>query len=198
MIQKTADAIAGWLLQKGAISEEDCELYAYSAFSLILGIAPVLITVLLGLLTGMLKEGLLMIAPFIIIRKFSGGYHLKSTVTCIITSTGIIGLGLLIIWLSVRNTWYMPIGILSLLAAVSICIFSPIDSEDRRLSEKEKNVFGLIARIMILTAIGLCTALMLFNLMNAAVSIETGICIVALLQIPAVIKQRVNRLESKE
>lgn len=198
MIQKTADAIAGWLLQKGAISEEDCELYAYSAFSLILGIAPVFITLVLGSLTGMLKEGLLMIAPFIIIRKFSGGYHLKSTVTCFITSTGIIGAGLLIIWISVKNTYYMPIGILSLLAAISICIFSPIDSEDRRLSEREQSVFGLIARIMILTVTGLCIVLILFNLMDAAVSIETGICIVALLQIPAVIKQRINRSKSKD
>lgn len=198
MIQKTADAIAGWLLQKGAIPEEDCELYAYSAFSLILGIAPVFITLVLGSLTGMLKEGLLMIAPFIIIRKFSGGYHLKSTVTCFITSTGIIGAGLLIIWISVKNTYYMPIGILSLLAAISICIFSPIDSEDRRLSEREQSVFGLIARIMILTVTGLCIVLILFNLMDAAVSIETGICIVALLQIPAVIKQRINRSKSKD
>ena len=198
MIQKTADAIAGWLLQKGAISEEDCELYAYSAFSLILGIAPVFITLVLGSLTGMLKEGLLMIAPFIIIRKFSGGYHLKSTVTCFITSTGIIGAGLLIIWISVKNTYYMPFGILSLLAAISICIFSPIDSEDRRLSEREQSVFGLIARIMILTVTGLCIVLILFNLMDAAVSIETGICIVALLQIPAVIKQRINRSKSKD
>ena len=185
-------------MQKGAISEEDCELYAYSAFSLILGIAPVFITLVLGSLTGMLKEGLLMIAPFIIIRKFSGGYHLKSTVTCFITSTGIIGAGLLIIWISVKNTYYMPIGILSLLAAISICIFSPIDSEDRRLSEREQSVFGLIARIMILTVTGLCIVLILFNLMDAAVSIETGICIVALLQIPAVIKQRINRSKSKD
>lgn len=198
MIQKTADAIAGWLLQKGAISEEDCELYAYSAFSLILGIAPVFITLVLGLLTGMLKEGLLMVTPFILIRKFSGGYHLKSTVTCFIISTGIIGAGLLIIWISVQNTYYMPIGISSLLAAISICIFSPIDTEERRLTKKEKNVFGLVARIMILMVTGLCIALMIFSLMDAAVSIETGICIVALLQIPAVFKQRIDKPKSKD
>lgn len=92
----------------------------------------------------------------------------------------------------------MPIGILSLLAAVSICIFSPIDSEDRRLSEKEKNVFGLIARILVLVIIGLCAVLMLSKHMETVTCIETGICIVALLQIPTVIKQKIAFLKSND
>ena len=35
----------------------------------------------------MVVEGLLMILPFMLIRKFSGGFHLKSSTVCLVSST---------------------------------------------------------------------------------------------------------------
>ena len=87
MITKMSSAIAKWLLHAGAISESDRELYEYAAYSFLFSLLPLCLIVILGCITGMVIEGLLMILPFMLIRKFSGGFHLKSPGICLVSST---------------------------------------------------------------------------------------------------------------
>ena len=90
MIRELTSGIAKWLEQEGAISGEDNGLFSYAVYSLLFGLLPIFIAVVLGLAFGMLREGLLMITPFMLIRKFSGGYHLDSPKLCVILSTALL------------------------------------------------------------------------------------------------------------
>jgi len=87
MISKAASTISEWLLSSGAISEKDRSLYEYAAYSFIFSLAPLVIVAIIGSILGMLAEGIILILPFMFIRKFSGGYHLKSSRICFVTST---------------------------------------------------------------------------------------------------------------
>ena len=97
MITKMSSAIAKWLLHAGAISESDRELYEYAAYSFLFSLLPLCLIVILGCITGMVIEGLLMILPFMLIRKFSGGFHLKSPGICLLSSTLLLSAFLFII-----------------------------------------------------------------------------------------------------
>lgn len=95
MIEKVSRSIARWLVKTGAIVQEDSALYEYAAYSLIFNVVPMGLVAVIGGCIGMLSEGLLMIAPFIVLRKFSGGFHLKSSAICLISSITILSLSCL-------------------------------------------------------------------------------------------------------
>ena len=90
MINIVSDAIAKWLEMEGAVSNEDRPLYAYAVYSFLFGLLPIGIMLLLGLCFGMIQEGLVLIIPFMMLRKFCGGFHLKSPGICFVTTVGVL------------------------------------------------------------------------------------------------------------
>lgn len=85
-MEKCANAIADWLVRCAMIDEEDKELYRYAAYSLILSISPLLLAIGFGICMGRVKESVMITLPFMLIRKFSGGYHTKHAWSCMICS----------------------------------------------------------------------------------------------------------------
>ena len=62
----------------GGVEEEDRKLYGYCSYSFFLSISPVVMIIIIGSLMGIPVESILIIIPFMFIRKFSGGFHLKA------------------------------------------------------------------------------------------------------------------------
>ena len=87
MIHSIAKATAGWLIKSGAVTEEDAPAYEYVVYRAIFTVIPLLMTFVIATLMKMTVEGLLMIIPFILIRRFCGGLHLNSSAVCFILST---------------------------------------------------------------------------------------------------------------
>lgn len=144
----------------------------------------------------MVPQALLLIAPFMLIRKFSGGYHLDSPVVCFLSSCLLVALSLgLIRWLTVAGVpmWY---HVLVLLATVSLWTQSPIDSEARRLNEAETRVFRRVARWMAVSSFGIYFLLVVFANPTVSVPVGMGILIAALLQIPCTILKLAKRMQS--
>ena len=189
MIDKISASVAKWLLEKGAISADAKPLYEYAFFCFLITALPVITVSIIGLVAGMFWEGLMLIAPFVFIRKFSGGYHLKSSNLCMVVSTFILAAFLFASKAVCVFSLYIPFAAIAAIAAVSLMVFSPIDSEERKLSEKENSAFKTVARIMTLAISALWIALMLFGLKTAAVSIGCGLILSAALQVPCIIKK---------
>lgn len=169
------------------MKDHDKSLFAYAAYSLLFGAAPILIILSLGILFGMVREGILIIVPFMLLRKFSGGFHLNSPSMCIITSTIILGLSLVVVKIvSVFNlqAFLLP-GVIT--AAISIWHLSPIDSDARRLSEKEVIVFRRIARIFLILDLVVFLILYVIGIHHIACPIGMGVIIASLLQLPCII-----------
>lgn len=184
MITKMSSAIAGWLLHAGAISDNDRELYEYAAYSFLFSLLPLILVILLGCVSGMLLEGVLMIVPFMLIRKFSGGFHLKSPGICLLSSTLLLSAFLFLIRLVVDKQPMIFFTFLVAASALQIFLCSPIDNDARKLNKKECLVFQKIARNMSTMFLVVYILLLLLGLLRLSVPVGAGILLTALLQVP--------------
>lgn len=186
MIRELSSWVAKWLEQEGAISGKDNRLFSYAVYSLLFGLLPIFIVMLLGLAFGMLREGLLMIAPFILIRKFSGGYHLSSPKLCVAFSAVVLALVMRLIKLIIREGYITPLTVLVSLSVICLCKFSPVENEMRKLSKTEIQCFRKVTRLLALAALSAYFFFYYTKQYDLAVPIGVGILLPALLQFPCV------------
>ena len=136
------------------------------------------------------QEGVLIVFPFMVIRKFAGGFHAKHAYVCMIVSTGLLGLCLYIV---VHTTIGWIFHVLVIVAGISIIIHSPIDSENRRLSESEKKQYGLITGFLVMSMILFYVVLVAFHFEYYAGGVVISLGLTALLQFPCVLRQKLEK-----
>ncbi len=192
MISIISSRIVKWLLNAGAISRQDKELYEYAAYSFLFSLLPLCLVMILGCLSGMLVEGIFMILPFMLIRKFSGGFHLKSSGICFVSSTLLLSTFLFIIHVATIRQESTFLTIFVVASAIQIFLCSPIDNEVRKLNEKEYVVFKKVARIMSVLFLALYIFLMSLGQLRFSVPVGAGIILTALLQIPCFLVKKHN------
>ena len=181
--------ITGWLIKKQIISQEDRELYEYAVFSMFITMLPLLLAIIVGALGGNIKGYILVIIPFFILRKYSGGYHAKHASVCFLES-----LLLLVITVKVADSRFSiyAIIIIAVISIVSLVINSPIDSENRRLDEYEINICKRVVRVIVFALLIICTILYYMKCENNLRYVLCGIILTAVMQIPEIIK--INKL----
>lgn len=187
MIAWVSKVVAAWLEKEGAVSGDDQALFSYAVYSLLFGLTPVLLAAVLGAVLRMLYEGLILIVPFMLIRKFSGGYHLSSPGLCTLASSSLLALALWVtkyLIASGRTVW---LSCVTALSVISICLLSPIDSEARRLSDRERHIFRIVARAMALVMLAVYLALTFLGCIHFAIPVGIGITIAAVLQLPCLV-----------
>lgn len=197
MIKALSAGVAEWLRKEDVVPPNDQALFSYAAYSFLFGMLPILLAFVLGLLLRMLQESLIMILPFMLIRKFSGGYHLNSPQKCIIFSSLLFSLALcgVKVFLAAKNT--ILLHPLVFLATLSLCVLSPIDNDARRLSESERRAFRRIARILSVGALTAYLTMQAPTLKSHSVPIGMGIILVAVLQLPYIPRKLMIMLNSK-
>lgn len=198
MISKLSDRLVKWLSNKGTITADEKTLFSYAAYSLLFGMAPVIITIVLGLLFDMLKEGLFMILPFMLIRKFSGGYHLGSAKICCILSTAVLLIAFFLMKMFISLKTPYALLVLVLVATLCIMFLSPIDSSARRLSTKEVRIFKAIAQMLSILFCTIYIVLVLNEKGDYATPIGVGITIVASLQLPCLWDHVIKQLRERK
>lgn len=194
MIQELSSKVAKWLEQEGAISGEDNGLFSYAVYSLLFGLLPIFIVVILGLAFGMLREGLLMITPFMLIRKFSGGYHLDSPKLCVITSIALLTFAIALLKV-VAQGGYMPfLTIMVSLSVICLCVFSPVENSARMLTNTERRLFRKTARVLAIISLLVYLVLCETTYTPCAAAFGAGILLAACLQLPSGIKSILCKL----
>ena len=134
MINQQISNIVTWLIKHNAITEEDKELYEYAIFNLLITICPFFITLIIGFMMGVPAESIALLFPFMLIRKFSGGYHARTPFTCFLYSTMII---FIMVFIASKTNNSLILKILLTVSSISLAYFSPVDSENRRLNPNE-------------------------------------------------------------
>lgn len=183
-----SQAVTKWLHKKEAITKEEQELYEYALSCLLITISPLLLVIFIGLSTGMLRNGVLIIIPFMCIRKFSGGFHTKYAWTCFLLTSAIFTFCM---FMTTYMKWNRFFDFILLLAVICIGILSPVDSENRRLNEEEKLDYRRIARKMTAFFGLLYVVLCSVHKEAYAVCIAVGIILTAILQVLCVMKESV-------
>ena len=74
--------IINWLIKSKAIKDDERELYEYALYSIVLLLSPAFISIAIGCIMGIPINGVLMVIPFLFLRKFSGGFHACMDMFC--------------------------------------------------------------------------------------------------------------------
>lgn len=176
--------LSSWLVKHDVIESDDRELYEYAMYSFLISVMPLAIFLIASGVIGMLAEGLLIVIPFMVTRKFSGGYHAKHAYICMMISAGLLTSSFYIIN-HVECNWI--VHMLATISGLSVVINSPIDSENKRLEEEEINQYRHTTRLLVIITIIWYFVLITLNLRRYAVCLAVGLVLTAILQIPCIV-----------
>lgn len=181
MSAKCACFIAKWLIDHEAIRKEDYDLYVYAAYSLIMTLAPLGLALSLGVLLGHAAAAVTIILPFMVIRKFSGGYHAKKAWVCLTSSPIILG-GC--IFASEYITYSYGLICFMLISVVLLILNSPVESENRRLNEQERRTYKKVTIVLVVLSMLISFVCCECGLENTAANLAIGVILTGALQIP--------------
>lgn len=186
MISKCADTVTDWLISCGAVEDKDKDLYRYALYSIFLSVFPLFMAIGIGLCLECVWQSVAIIIPFMLIRKFSGGYHAKHSWLCLIGSSFLL---LICIGLSFQVKFDWILECVTAGAAVSLICFSPIDNENRELSEEECKGYKKIVAILVISFLLTKQIFFFCQLHTFSICISLGIILSAGLQLPCILKE---------
>lgn len=150
MINKISSKIVEILIKHSLVENEDKELYLYGFFILLSQILYFIIVITIGILFNVIFESIIFYITFQFIRRYAGGYHAKTETRCEIFSTLSILACIVVIKLSKTYDFQTVLLLITILSAVCIFIFCPLDTPEKPLSEKEFKYFRKISWIILL------------------------------------------------
>lgn len=182
-MQGIKEAVADWLIQEAVIEESERELYEYAVHSFFMLIAPLFMAIVIGLFFGEFEMSIVLILPFMMLRKYSGGYHAKRQWVCLLLSSGLLIACFLLAECS-RAGIMLSVAVCT--AALSLVAFSPVDSQNRRLTQEEIVSYGRSCKILVAVFVILYFLLLVGNFATCAIYLAYGIILPAVLQLPCV------------
>jgi accessory gene regulator B len=161
MIDKFCDLITEKIKSKVTDIDEERELVINFGVRLIFGELPkILILFIIGFLLNMGWQTLLLfflIAPY---RSFTGGIHLKTHLGCMITTSILYLLPIILskyILISNKNILYILAGLITIFSIILIAKYAPADTENmpilRKKEIKSKKIKSYIALVILLSII---------------------------------------------
>ena len=128
-------------------SEEDKEKILYGLEGIYLTLTKLIIIFLLSFILGMIKEVLILLLLFNVIRYFGFGIHARKSIECLISSTLMfIVLPYIFLKLSLDKNVLLIISSISL---ISLIFFAPADTPKRPFYNKKKIMLRKIITLLI-------------------------------------------------
>ena len=190
MSERLANRVSLWLNRCEVITEEELELYAYAVQVCITTVSPLIMILCISGLLGHIPEGILLVLPFLTVRKYSGGYHAKTALRCFICSI-ILCVTYLLAAISLSNG--LAIRLVLGLACITLMLLSPVDSVNRKLSDTECLRFRRKSRGITIFYLMIYTVLTVMHYHTYAVCIALCIILAASLQLPCIFQKKENR-----
>lgn len=140
--------ISFYLAKNKMISKGDQELYEYAIKIFIHGFINTCIVIIIGVFSGMIKETFYLFCTVFVLRKITGGIHAEKYINCLIYSICFFIVSLLIIgYLEYFNNLKLLIPLLCI-SVILICVFSPVENENKKLSYNEKRIFKFLSSVL--------------------------------------------------
>lgn len=141
MISKLSAKLVYKLIDKSVINNTEIDLYSYGFFVLLSQVLYFILTVIFGILLGIVFEGIIFYVAFQFIRTSAGGIHASSELKCEVATTVSMFLCLGIVKLCDQYNLKMVMIVLTIVAAVLIFLLCPLDTPEKPLTIKEKKYF---------------------------------------------------------
>ena len=157
------------------LNQEDKEKLAYGLEGLYMTITKLVIIFLIAFLLGFIKEFIITLIFFNIIRFPGFGFHASKSIVCLISSTLLI-LGLPYLFTNIEVSLTIKI-ILCIVSIITFIICAPADTQKRPLTNKKKRIIRKIAAsslaVIYSVLIIVFNGYEISNLLMAALLIET-------------------------
>lgn len=152
MLYSLSKHIAGFLFKQNCFEKELMPLYIYGTQLLLSSILGVILVLTAGLITQNLMNSILFLLTFIFLRKFTGGLHFNSYLTCnavtVITFLSTASVEKLI------TSWESAQGIycfMMLFSLIITLIFAPLSNPNKEITASDRRRFRLISILILLT-----------------------------------------------
>ncbi len=147
MKEKYLNSTISFITKYKEYSNEEIENMRYSLEGLYLTFTKLIVIFSLAIILGIFKEVIILLILFNIIRFTGFGFHAKTSMECLITSTLLfVGVPYLVLYLKPNKTVLLIIGIISL---IILSIYAPADTVKRPLPNKKKRLYRKIGTIVI-------------------------------------------------
>lgn len=188
MFHNISERIIAYAVGNNILDDDKTDEYIYGLeLSLSVGLSYISV-IIIGIMMGMIWQAALFLLIFVSVRRFAGGFHFASQIACYLCTCLICTSALLTIK-------YTGNGVFAWSAAMALSmsamlLLSPIPAVEKPLDEKEKIVYGKIARIILAVIAGVYIVLCFLQNMYAAKIICVTMITVAILAIVGKVKYR--------
>ena len=182
-MEKIINGICEELVKTQIVSKQDVPIYQYGLKMLLLKVVYIASFIIYALLVGALKETILFLITYSLLRSYSGGYHASSILKCYIVSLSTV------ISNSVLCNLFKADIVLLILSSIFIFLFSPVDNHEKQLDNLEKKVYGYRAKICVVCCF---TLFIVFNMLNItqtmAIAVNNAVVLESVMMILGMIK----------
>lgn len=190
MISKLAKNIAHFFVVQKIVEESREAIYAYGMELLLSDVLNTLIVLLIALISHTFPAVIIFTAVFMGLRKFVGGYHANSHLSCMFTLVAVMLIfSYGICNVSEKYAWVVSIGFVTISIPV-VFNLAPIPHPNKPVSDEKKVKLKKHSRIFTLLLSTLAFLLIMFRLNTINLYISSGIFLSAL---AAVMGNRLNR-----
>ena len=155
-MEKIINGICEELVKTQIVSKQDVPIYQYGLKMLLLKVVYIASFIIYALLVGALKETILFLITYSLLRSYSGGYHASSILKCYIVSLSTVISNSVLCKVSITGNLFKADIVLLILSSIFIFLFSPVDN-------LEKKVYGYRAKICVVCCF---TLFIVFNMLN--------------------------------
>ena len=135
MINFLSDKLVNWLTKRKAIPNNEVALYRYAAYNCLYTFMPIIPILTIAYALNSFSGGILFFIAFILLRKYTGGFHFQSPSLCLFVS--LLSEFLFILLATVFPSIFIW-SVLFFIFSISLCILSPVTSTKRDLSPADR------------------------------------------------------------
>lgn len=189
MISKLSNQITKSLLKRNVISDEEKELYDYGLFMMISYMVFFLISILFGIVLNILISSILFYISFCLVRNFAGGIHANSEIKCDIITTISILISEILIKIFIDYSLVSLAFVMLIISSVCLCIFKPVTTSQKEISQQEKLHFHKKVVILSVLAVIISFVSMILNVYNITIALSVGLSLANILLITSKLQQ---------
>lgn len=195
-MDRLLDMIMGFVSKNKGFDSDEAEVVRYGLEMFFLKFTFSAAALAVGVIMHSFWECLVFIILFSAIRSYAGGYHADTRIQCFIQSvlTFVIVFAVLKVY-----TYFMPqLLVSSVVFAISLWFFSPIDTENRRLSAEECRTFRKKTRIFLCIEAIIAVISYLLDFGSISCAVMLAVITSGVLMSVGYIKDDINRKNNDE
>lgn len=189
MISNISKKITTKLIVNNSVSEDERELYEYGLFLLVSNAFYFSVTIGIGIICRQLFQSIVFFIVFCAIRQYAGGYHAKTELRCEISTISSIVLSIFTMMVIEHFNLKSPLILITTILAVIIFIFAPIDTDEKKLTKKELDLFCKKSKIIIVITYIIILISLFLNFSSIFIPCSISIILEGLLLIAGKLKK---------